>query len=106
MPATFGPIAGMRGFTRPLVLSETNFWTTRAAIGTADTPAALESALAEAKSRRGGPVAIVVEVNPEPSVPDYDSWWDVPVAEVSTSPRVQAARREYEENLKRERSFV
>ncbi len=54
----------------------------------------------------GGPVVIVVEVNPEPSVPDYDSWWDVPVAEVSSSPRVQAARREYEANLARERSFV
>ncbi len=54
----------------------------------------------------GGPVVIVVEVDPEPAVPGYDSWWDVPVAEVSTSKRVRAARREYEANLARERSFV
>jgi 3D-(3,5/4)-trihydroxycyclohexane-1,2-dione acylhydrolase (decyclizing) len=72
----------------------------------ADTPGELERALAEAAEIDGGPVVIVVEVEPEPSVPDYDSWWDVPVAEVSTSPRVQAARRTYEENLARERSFV
>ena len=51
----------------------------------ADTPAELEAALAEAKDDQGRPVAIVVEVNPEPAVPDYESWWDVPVAEVSTS---------------------
>ncbi|HKZ90653.1 MAG TPA: thiamine pyrophosphate-dependent enzyme, partial [Candidatus Limnocylindrales bacterium] len=72
----------------------------------ADTPAELEEALATAAGMGGGPVVIVVEVDPEPSVPDYDSWWDVPVAEVSTSPRVQAARRDYEAKLARERSFV
>jgi 3D-(3,5/4)-trihydroxycyclohexane-1,2-dione acylhydrolase (decyclizing) len=72
----------------------------------ADTPAELERALATAATIEGGPVVIVVEVEPEPSVPGYDSWWDVPVAEVSSSPRVQAARRTYEANLARERSFV
>jgi 3D-(3,5/4)-trihydroxycyclohexane-1,2-dione acylhydrolase (decyclizing) len=72
----------------------------------ADTPAELERALAQAAALDGGPVVIVVEVEPEPSVPDYDSWWDVPVAEVSSSPRVQAARRAYEANLARERSLV
>jgi 3D-(3,5/4)-trihydroxycyclohexane-1,2-dione acylhydrolase (decyclizing) len=72
----------------------------------ADTPAELESALATAGATDAGPVVIVVEVEPEPSVPDYDSWWDVPVAEVSTSARVQAARRAYEENLTRERTFA
>ena len=44
--------------------------------------------------------------NPQPSVPAYDSWWDVPVAEVSDSARVQAARRDYERDLARERAFV
>jgi 3D-(3,5/4)-trihydroxycyclohexane-1,2-dione acylhydrolase (decyclizing) len=72
----------------------------------ADTPTQLERALTEAAGLEGGPVVIVVEIEPEPSVPDYDSWWDVPVAEVSSSPRVQAARRTYEANLARERSFV
>jgi 3D-(3,5/4)-trihydroxycyclohexane-1,2-dione acylhydrolase (decyclizing) len=77
-----------------------------ARVMTADTPAELEAALATAAGMQDGPVVIVVEVNPEPAVPDYESWWDVPVAEVSTSPRVQAARREYEANLARERAFV
>ncbi len=72
----------------------------------AATPAELEAALRTAAGIEGGPVAIVVEVNPEPAVPAYASWWDVPVAEVSTSKRVRAARREYEANLARERSFV
>ena len=72
----------------------------------ASTPAELEGALATAEGMQGGPVVIVVEVNPEPSVPDYESWWDVPVAEVSTSERVRAARLAYEGNLARERSFV
>jgi 3D-(3,5/4)-trihydroxycyclohexane-1,2-dione acylhydrolase (decyclizing) len=72
----------------------------------AGTPAELRQALDASAGMRGGPVVIVVEVDPEPAVPGYQSWWDVPVAEVSTSPRVQAARREYEANLARERAFV
>jgi len=77
-----------------------------AVVLSANTPAELKEALAESKAIGGRPVVIVVEVNPEPAVPDYDSWWDVPIAEVSTSPRVRAARKRYEENLARERSFV
>jgi 3D-(3,5/4)-trihydroxycyclohexane-1,2-dione acylhydrolase (decyclizing) len=38
-------------------------------------------------------------------VPGYDSWWDVPVAEVSESPTVKDARREWEANRVRERYF-
>jgi 3D-(3,5/4)-trihydroxycyclohexane-1,2-dione acylhydrolase (decyclizing) len=73
---------------------------------TATSVSELEAALAEARAVKRRPVAIVVEVNPEPSVPDYGSWWDVPVAEVSSSPRVRAARQEYEANLAKERSFA
>ncbi len=77
-----------------------------ASVLTANTPAELKEALATASTIKGRPVAIVVEVDPEPAVPDYDSWWDVPVAEVSSSPRVRAARESYEANLAKERSFV
>jgi 3D-(3,5/4)-trihydroxycyclohexane-1,2-dione acylhydrolase (decyclizing) len=38
-------------------------------------------------------------------VPGYDTWWDVPVAEVSESPTVQEARREWAANRTRERYF-
>jgi 3D-(3,5/4)-trihydroxycyclohexane-1,2-dione acylhydrolase (decyclizing) len=69
-------------------------------------PGQLATALATAREKRGGPLVIVVETSPEPSVPAYDSWWDVPVAEVSESPRVRAARERYEADLRRERTFV
>ncbi len=49
---------------------------------------------------------IVVEVDKEMRVPGYDSWWDVPVAEVSDSEAVRAIREKYEEAVRRERYFV
>jgi 3D-(3,5/4)-trihydroxycyclohexane-1,2-dione acylhydrolase (decyclizing) len=39
-------------------------------------------------------------------VPDYESWWDVAVAEVSEMESVRAARARYEEARKRERYFL
>jgi 3D-(3,5/4)-trihydroxycyclohexane-1,2-dione acylhydrolase (decyclizing) len=36
-------------------------------------------------------------------VPNYETWWDVPVAEVSEMPKVQAARDEWEEKRQQER---
>jgi 3D-(3,5/4)-trihydroxycyclohexane-1,2-dione acylhydrolase (decyclizing) len=38
-------------------------------------------------------------------IPNYDSWWDVPVAEVSDMPPVQAARAEWEAMRAQERYF-
>jgi 3D-(3,5/4)-trihydroxycyclohexane-1,2-dione acylhydrolase (decyclizing) len=38
-------------------------------------------------------------------VPGYDSWWDVPVAEVSEMPAVDQARRDWSTNRARERYF-
>jgi 3D-(3,5/4)-trihydroxycyclohexane-1,2-dione acylhydrolase (decyclizing) len=46
---------------------------------------------------------VVIEVDKEERVPGYESWWDVPVAEVSTMAAVQEARARYEEALKNER---
>ncbi len=39
-------------------------------------------------------------------VPGYESWWDVPVAEVSEIETVQAAREEWEEMRTQERYFL
>jgi 3D-(3,5/4)-trihydroxycyclohexane-1,2-dione acylhydrolase (decyclizing) len=47
----------------------------------------------------------VIEVDRKVRVPSYESWWDVPIAEVSEMESVRAARRKYEENVKRERNF-
>jgi 3D-(3,5/4)-trihydroxycyclohexane-1,2-dione acylhydrolase (decyclizing) len=49
---------------------------------------------------------IVVEVDPAARVPAYESWWDVPVAEVSTIDAVRAARAEYEARVREERTFL
>ncbi|MEO5887624.1 MAG: thiamine pyrophosphate-dependent enzyme, partial [Anaerolineales bacterium] len=49
---------------------------------------------------------IVVETEREVRVPGYDSWWDVAVAEISSTDGVKKARAEYEEALKKERYFV
>ena len=40
------------------------------------------------------------------SVANYESWWDVAVAEVSTMPQVQAARTEWEAMRAQERYFL
>ena len=71
----------------------------------ADGPAALERALADARDIPG-PVVIVVEVDPAVQVPAYESWWDVPVAEVSESPAVREARAAYDIDIRRERRFL
>ncbi len=48
---------------------------------------------------------VVVETSYDDRVPGYESWWDVAIAEVSTSEAVQSARRKYEEARKKERLF-
>jgi 3D-(3,5/4)-trihydroxycyclohexane-1,2-dione acylhydrolase (decyclizing) len=39
-------------------------------------------------------------------VPGYDSWWDVPVAEVSGQSSVQAARSAWQKGKDRQRYFL
>ena len=48
---------------------------------------------------------VVVETDYNDRVGGYESWWDVPIAEVSTSEKVQEASRRYEEGKRRERRF-
>jgi 3D-(3,5/4)-trihydroxycyclohexane-1,2-dione acylhydrolase (decyclizing) len=47
----------------------------------------------------------VIEVDRDIRVPGYESWWDVPIAEVAEMESVRAARRAYENGIKRERHF-
>jgi 3D-(3,5/4)-trihydroxycyclohexane-1,2-dione acylhydrolase (decyclizing) len=65
----------------------------------------LRSALEEARVQERTTV-IVIEVDKEVRVPGYESWWDVPVAEVSEMDSVKSARESYDEAVKRERSFL
>lgn len=49
---------------------------------------------------------IYLPVDPGKAVPAYDSWWDVPVAEVSQQPAVQSARQAWEQGRRRQRYFL
>ncbi|MGN6169661.1 MAG: 3D-(3,5/4)-trihydroxycyclohexane-1,2-dione acylhydrolase (decyclizing), partial [Solirubrobacteraceae bacterium] len=53
-----------------------------------------------------GPVVIYIEADRYDGVPGYESWWDVPVAEVSDEPDVRAAREEYERALGAQRLYL
>lgn len=64
----------------------------------------LEAALVAAR-RSPGTTVIVAEVDPSISVPNYEAWWDVPIAEVSTSDTVRDARAAYEAHVADERRF-
>ncbi|TMR95982.1 3D-(3,5/4)-trihydroxycyclohexane-1,2-dione acylhydrolase (decyclizing) [Nonomuraea basaltis] len=57
---------------------------------------ALEQAIKDAKAAPadGGPVVIHVETDPAVHAPDSESWWDVPVSQVS---ELDTTRRAYEE---------
>lgn len=57
--------------------------------------AEFKNALQEAKNY-DRVTAVVVETDPSVGVPGYDSWWNVPVAEVSEVESVREARRNYE----------
>ena len=65
----------------------------------------LRSALETARANKRTTV-IVVEVDREQRVGGYESWWDVPIAEVSDVEAVQQARVEYEVARRRERVFL
>ncbi len=72
-------------------------WAVR--VGTGDE---LNAALVSAKKEPLTSV-VVVETSYDERVPGYESWWDVPIAEVSEREAVKAARKKYEEARKKER---
>jgi 3D-(3,5/4)-trihydroxycyclohexane-1,2-dione acylhydrolase (decyclizing) len=70
------------------------------------TIAELRDVLEEAKAHAGGPVVVHVETDRYAGVPSYESWWDVPVAEVGGDDGVRAARAAYEEARRRQRVYI
>jgi 3D-(3,5/4)-trihydroxycyclohexane-1,2-dione acylhydrolase (decyclizing) len=71
----------------------------------ANTIAEIKQALVDAREIDRTTV-IAVEVDREQRVPGYESWWDVPVAQVSEVDTAQKARAEYEVARKKERYFL
>ncbi len=51
-------------------------------------------------------VVIHIETDRYQGVPSYDSWWDVPVAEVSGLPSVRTAREEYDSARRTQRHYL
>jgi len=74
-------------------------WTARARTGNE-----LSAALIAARKQSRTSV-VVIETAYDHRVPGYESWWDVPIAEVSEREAVRAARLKYEEERKKERYF-
>ncbi|HYP61071.1 MAG TPA: 3D-(3,5/4)-trihydroxycyclohexane-1,2-dione acylhydrolase (decyclizing), partial [Thermomicrobiales bacterium] len=65
----------------------------------------LRQALEQAKQAdRTTLISIAVPIDVQ--VPGFESWWDVPVAEVTDEASVEAARDAYEEQRKKQRVFV
>ena len=63
-------------------------------------------ALAQSKQEKQTTV-IYIETVPERKMAGYGyAWWDVPIAEVSTSASVQKARENYDEQQKKQRYFL
>jgi 3D-(3,5/4)-trihydroxycyclohexane-1,2-dione acylhydrolase (decyclizing) len=67
--------------------------------------ASLREALAAARDV-DGPVLVSIETDPLVPAPDSQSWWDVPVAEVSELASVQKARADYEAARERQRRYL
>jgi 3D-(3,5/4)-trihydroxycyclohexane-1,2-dione acylhydrolase (decyclizing) len=64
----------------------------------------LKQALEEAR-KQDRTTVIVIETDKEARVPGYESWWDVPIAEVSEIEAVRRVRAEYEKAVKKQRYF-
>ncbi|GMR10268.1 MAG: 3D-(3,5/4)-trihydroxycyclohexane-1,2-dione acylhydrolase (decyclizing) [Anaerolineae bacterium] len=76
-----------------------------AAVFEAEDLPALVEALEHAKEQDITAV-IVIETDPEKRVRGYESWWDVPVAEVSETEEVQDAFEEYRSAVDKERNYL
>jgi len=72
----------------------------------ADGIADLRAKLAEAKAHTGGPVLVQVETDPLVPAPGSESWWDVPVAEVSAVDSTRQARKAYEQSKASQRPYL
>jgi 3D-(3,5/4)-trihydroxycyclohexane-1,2-dione acylhydrolase (decyclizing) len=60
----------------------------------------------EAARGADGPVAVHVETDRYAGVPDFEGWWDVPVAEVGGGDAVRAARARYERARTAQRTHI
>ncbi|HEX6288962.1 MAG TPA: 3D-(3,5/4)-trihydroxycyclohexane-1,2-dione acylhydrolase (decyclizing) [Herpetosiphonaceae bacterium] len=99
------PVSGqLRGDVLPVDLAS-NAASLGAHVCRAEDAASLREALAAARASDRTTV-IVIPVDREQRVGGYESWWDVPIAEISEVAAVQQARADYDEARRRERYFL
>jgi 3D-(3,5/4)-trihydroxycyclohexane-1,2-dione acylhydrolase (decyclizing) len=65
----------------------------------------LEDALQQAKQLDRTNV-IVIETDLHQGIPSYETWWDVPIAEISGLEAVREARKRYDQEKAKERIFL
>ncbi len=65
----------------------------------------LRAGLDEAK-KETRTVVLAVEVDRYAGVPSYESWWDVPIAEVAEADSVRSVRKEYDAARTAERNYL
>ena len=98
--------AGPAGQAEPLPIDlATNAESLGAHVIRARTVDDLRTALVNAREVEG-PVVIHIEVDRYAGVPSYQSWWDVPVAEVSEEDGARTAREEYQRAHERQRHYL
>ncbi len=71
----------------------------------ATTVQSLKSALQKARDAKTTTV-VTIDVDYDVGVPQYESWWDVPVAEVSDVDSAKEAYEEYKQTKQKERYFL
>ena len=104
----FGTEYRRRDGGQPGEIIKVDFAANAASLGAYAVKAQTYDQLAEAlitAKRQPQTSVVVVETDYHDCVPGYDSWWDVPIGEVSEMQSVQQARRSYTEASKRERYF-
>ena len=104
----FGTEYRRRDVGQPGEIIKVDFAANAASLGAYAVKAQTYDQLAEAlitAKRQPQTSVVVVETDYHDRVPGYDSWWDVPIGEVSEMQSVQQARRSYTEASKRERYF-
>jgi 3D-(3,5/4)-trihydroxycyclohexane-1,2-dione acylhydrolase (decyclizing) len=106
--AGFGTRYQYRDQGKPGAVMPVDFVANAASLGAYAVRARTHEEMAEAVAglkKQTRTSVVVVETDYNDSVPGYESWWDVPIAEVSESESVQQARRAHVEGRKRERYF-
>jgi 3D-(3,5/4)-trihydroxycyclohexane-1,2-dione acylhydrolase (decyclizing) len=88
---------------------EVDFVANAASLGAETVRARTREELREALERMRSSkktAVVVVETDLNERVPGFESWWDVPIAEVSQSEQVRAVRARYVEEKKKERYYL